>query len=280
MEPKIIFEDEEILVLNKPAGMTVNKAETTVGETTVQDWVENKFKVQSSKFKIDEESDFYKRAGIVHRIDKETSGILITAKTPEAFSNLQAQFKERKVKKTYTALTHGKIEGDGEIVVPVGRLPWNRMRFGVLAGGKEAVTKYHLLSVFGFRLSASGSSVIQSIGQTDEQIDLDLKTENRKLTTEYLSLLEVYPETGRTHQIRVHLKYINHPIFADELYAGRKTARRDRKYLSRFFLHASKISFFHPKKGNTLSFESPLPNDLQTFLDQLKVSSPTFQVGR
>ena len=151
MEPKIIFEDSEILILEKPSGLTVNKADTTKGEMTVQDWVESKFKVQpdsiGTKFKIDEESYFYERAGIVHRIDKETSGILIAAKTSESFIDLQRQFKERVVQKTYTALAHGKVSLEvGEINVPVGRLPWNRKRFGIVAGGREAVTKFKVQS--------------------------------------------------------------------------------------------------------------------------------------
>lgn len=246
MEPKVIFEDEEILVLDKPAGITVNKSETTVGEMTVQEWVEKKLRVESGKLKIDEETDFYKRAGIVHRLDKETSGILLVAKTPDTFENLQKQFKERVVKKTYIALAHGKIDEEtGEIRVPIGRLPWNRKRFGVLAGGREAVTKF---KVYPF-----------------DELRAKLKVNNEDLT-----LLEVYPETGRTHQIRVHLKYFGHPIFSDSLYAGRKTSRNDRKLLNRVFLHAAKISFHHPKTGESVSFESPLPKELQEFLDKLQ----------
>ena len=244
MEPKVIFEDREILVLDKPTGMIVNRSDTTVGEKTVQEWVEQKFKVQSSKFKVDEGSDFYNRAGIVHRLDKETSGILLVAKTPQAFVNLQAQFKERKVQKTYIALAHGKIEpSEGEINVAVGRLPWNRKRFGVLSGGREAITKYKILDI---KYYLSGKE------------------------REPLTLLELSPKTGRTHQIRVHLQYIHHPIFADPLYAGRKTSRNDRKLLSRIFLHASKISFFHPRKNDLISFESPLPETLNNFLGGLK----------
>lgn len=253
MTPKIIFEDNEILVLDKPAGITVNKSDTTVGEKTVQGWVEEKFKIQpihrftpqgeKSKIKIDEETDFYKRAGIVHRIDKETSGILLVAKTLESFTNLQAQFKERKVKKTYIALVHGKvIPENGEINVPVGRLPWNRKRFGIVAEGKKAVTRYQVLSI-----------MYQALGKNKEP----------------LTLLELYPESGRTHQIRVHLKYLNHPIFADSLYAGRKTARNDRKLLPHVFLHASKISFYHPKRGKEVSFVSQLPEELTIFLKTL-----------
>jgi len=255
MEPKVIFEDSEILVLDKPSGMIVNRSDTTVGEKTVQEWVEahlvipNLFRDPGSNEMLKrvqhdtKESDFYKRVGIVHRLDKETSGILVVAKSPEAFENLQKQFKERQVKKTYIALVHGKVEPkEGEINVPVGRLPWNRKRFGVVAGGREAVTKYKTISNFKFLIS-----------------------------NEQLTLLELYPETGRTHQIRVHLKYFNHPVFADPLYAGRKTARNDRKLLSRIFLHASEIFFLHPRTQKIVSFESPLPKELRDFLETLEL---------
>lgn len=203
-EITVVYEDNDILIINKPSGVIVNKADTTKGEFTVQDWLEKRFGIHESRFKNEEEHDFYKRAGIVHRIDKETSGILIIAKNLTSFENLQAQFKERKVEKTYVALAHGKIDlTEGEISVPIGRLPWNRTRFGVLAGGKESLTKYKVISQF----------------------------KSPAKQGEYLTLLELYPKTGRTHQIRVHLKHINHPIFGDELYAGRKTSRDDRKFL-------------------------------------------------
>lgn len=260
-EPKIIFEDNDVLVLDKPAGMIVNRSDTTRGEKTVQEWVEEKFRIKNHELRIkdsdklskDEDSEtdytspnyyekvFYERAGIVHRLDKETSGILIVAKTPKSFENLQKQFKERIVKKTYVALVHGEVKPkEGEIKAAVGRLPWNRMRFGVLSGGREAVTKYKVVCSMYY---VSGNS------------------------KEPVSLLELYPQTGRTHQIRVHVKYINHPIFADFLYAGRKTARSDRTILSRVFLHAAKISFAHPATGEQIALESPLPLELQKFLD-------------
>jgi len=231
---KILYEDQDLLVLDKPAGITVNKSDTTKDEFTVQDWVEQKLNFKNQNSDVDQDADFYKRAGIVHRIDKETSGILLVAKNEEAFANLQAQFKQREVKKTYIALVHGVVDGEGEIRVPVGRLPWNRKRFGVLAGGKEAVTKYKTMKKF-----------------------------------ERFTLLELNPETGRTHQIRVHLKYFNHPIFADYLYAGRKTARDDRKVLGRVFLHAQKIAFYDPKTHELLNFESSLPEELINVLNSL-----------
>jgi 23S rRNA pseudouridine1911/1915/1917 synthase len=250
MEPKIIFEDKESLVLDKPTGMIVNRSDTAQEEITLQDWVEKHLKLKSlplekvnrTGISYEEQAklDFVSRAGIVHRLDKETSGIILVAKTFQAFINLQAQFRERKVKKTYIALTHGEIDPKiGEINVAVGRLPWNRKRFGVLAEGRESVTKYKVL---------------------------DVKYLMSEKTREPLSLVELNPKTGRTHQIRVHLQYIKHPIFADPLYAGRKTGRNDRKLLPRVFLHAAKISFFHPVSNELLTFESPLPKDLSTFV--------------
>jgi len=250
MEPKIIFQDQELLVLDKLAGMIVNRSDTTKEETTLQDWVEKHLKIASlplekidrSKISYEEQAklDFVSRAGIVHRLDKETSGIILVAKTFQAFSNLQTQFRERKVQKTYIALTHGEIDPKvGEINVAVGRLPWNRKRFGVLADGREAVTQYKVLSI---KYLVSGKE------------------------KEPLTLVELYPKTGRTHQIRVHLQYIKHPIFGDPLYAGRKTGRDDRKLLPRVFLHAAKISFFHPATNELLTFESPLSQDLTGFI--------------
>jgi 23S rRNA pseudouridine1911/1915/1917 synthase len=246
MEPQILYEDDSMMVISKPSGVTVNRSDTTTGEKTLQDWVEEYLGLPKSPAKTHEDpllrDAFIERSGIVHRLDKETSGVMLIAKTHEAFEKLQAQFKERTIKKSYIALAHGKVLPEvGEINVPVGRLPWNRKQFGVVAGGREAVTKY---------------KVIQNS---------ELRIQN-----EPLSLVELYPETGRTHQIRVHLKHINHPIFADFLYAGRKTARNDRKLLGRVFLHAAKISFTHPTTGENMTIESPLPEELKNVLDTLQ----------
>ena len=269
MEPTILFEDDDLLVIDKPAGVTVNRSDTTKGGETIQDWSEEYLKIRSTKHALvpspkrgeirnnsemqnsndkngfdirNSDFEFSNRGGIVHRLDKETSGILLIAKNPIAFAHLQVQFKERTVKKSYLALAHGRLlPPDGEIRAPVGRLPWNRKQFGIVAGGRESVTRYKTIANF-----------------------------KSNSTDETLSLVELYPETGRTHQIRVHLKYIGYPIFADFLYAGRKTARDDRKLLSRVFLHAAKISFTHPTTHEHISFESPLPEDLQSFLESLE----------
>ena len=230
--PKKIFEDGDFLVVNKPSSWITNSAATTKDQPVVQDWLAKNFKFETSSSKL-------YRSGIVHRLDKETSGLLLIAKTKEAFHNLQKQFKERRVAKKYRALVHGKVEmGEGEIKAPVGRLPWRRNRFGVLPGGREAATEYKVL-------------------------------ENYETKEGKYSLLELFPKTGRTHQIRIHLKYLGHPIVGDTFYAGRKTARRDRVWCPRLFLHASEISFLHPKTGKRVSFESQLPADLGAVLTSL-----------
>jgi len=260
MEISIIHEDEVLLVIDKPSGVTVNTSQTTTDELTIQSWVERRF-LESKEWELDENdeliskvnplwkndtrilkegeyaNDFYKRGGIVHRIDKETSGILLIAKTPEAFLELQKQFRERSVKKSYVALLHGRmLPMSGEINVPLGRLAWNRTKFGVIAGGRPALTRYKVLQ---FYMSS---------------------------TRDTYSLIEAYPETGRTHQIRVHVQYLSHPIVSDMLYGGRKVARNDRKMLDRLFLHAGKITFTHPSTGKVVNYESKLPVELQEFI--------------
>ena len=227
---KVIFEDESLLVLDKPAGIVVNRAKTTKNET-IQDWLESYLKLK--------DRGIGDRAGIVHRLDKETSGILVVAKTKEVFENLQAQFKARKVKKEYTALVHGKIEiKTGTIKVPVGRLPWNRERFGVLPGGRAAETKYRVEEYY-------------------------------KKEGEDFSLLILKPKTGRTHQIRIHLKYLGYPIVSDTFYAGRKRARADRQWCPRLFLHAVKIAFEHPVSKKRVEYISELSKELSACLRKL-----------
>ncbi|MBI5044515.1 MAG: RluA family pseudouridine synthase [Candidatus Levybacteria bacterium] len=244
----VIYEDDDLLVINKPAGVTVNRSETTKEEETIQDLVQSYLHFQlhqeenDSEIDDEEESDFVARCGIVHRIDKETSGVLLIAKNEKSFVELQRQFKSRIVHKTYIALAHGRIvPEEGTINVPVGRVPWNRRQFGVVPGGKESVSTY--------------------------KVDGYFRTDDKK--KEILTLVKVMPLTGRTHQIRVHLQYIGFPIFADFLYAGRKTQKNDRKLLGRVFLHAFSISFTHPSTGNEVSFNAPLPQELEKVMDHL-----------
>lgn len=219
MEPKIVFEDDCLLVLDKPAGWVVNRAKT-VKENTLQDWIE---KTRRSRLS---------RSGIVHRLDKETSGLLLVAKTKEAFENLQKQFKERKVKKKYLSLVHGKLRAKrGEIFLPIGRTKKDREKFGVVVEGKKARTKYRILKYYETQWGP-------------------------------LSYLELEPFTGRTHQIRVHLAFLGHPIVADLKYGG-KRAKKDCHFFPRMFLHASYLSFDHPRSDKRREFTSPLPSDLR-----------------
>ncbi len=239
--PVTIYEDDSMLAVVKPYGMIVNNADTSRHEFTLQDWVEKKSILHLESEDKDGASEFAKRAGIVHRLDKETSGILLIAKNADSFKELQRQFKEREVKKTYLALCHGEFKGEGGVSVPVGRLPWNRTRFGVVPDGRSAETNFKPKDIF------------------EDPDDNKLK----------LSLVEAFPKTGRTHQIRVHLQYLNHPIYSDILYGGRKQAKRDRKNLSRHFLHAKKIEFVHPVSKKNMILDSELPNDLDAFLKTL-----------
>ncbi|MCJ7826332.1 RluA family pseudouridine synthase [Patescibacteria group bacterium] len=284
MTPTILYQDDDILLVNKPPGMVVNRAESVKGET-VQEWVERELKnifchretseagrgdlYNKDCFAIArnvKDDDFYSRAGIVHRIDKETSGILVIAKNSTSFIELQRQFKERLVKKTYLALVHGDVPQEGEIRVPVGRLPWNREQFGVVPGGKEAVTKFKRISVY--TLSSRGNP--PAGGDRSDLYDKDCFSRQRRDRNdnrdEKISLVEVYPETGRTHQIRVHFKYLGYPLVGDYLYAGRKQSRDDRKWAGRVMLHAWKITFSHPKIHETLAFVAPIPDDMSRII--------------
>lgn len=241
--PTIIFADQDMVVINKPPGLVVNRAQS-VREETLQDWVEKNFQFPIFNSQLEDaenEKEFAAKSGIVHRIDKETSGLLLIAKNPESYKILKQQFMDHTVHKTYLALVHGALAEEGEIRAPVGRLPWNQEHFGILPGGKESVTKYKKMTNY------------------------ELEITNGK--KEQASLVEVYPETGRTHQIRVHFKYIGHPLVGDYLYAGRKTARSDRTLVGRVMLHAWKISFLHPKTGKPLAFEAPIPDDMNRIIN-------------
>jgi 23S rRNA pseudouridine1911/1915/1917 synthase len=255
--PSVLWEDETLVVLNKPAGIVVNRAESVKGET-VQEWVALRFKSQITNPNFQKNidpshwslkfghCDFCSRAGIVHRIDKETSGILLVAKTPESFVNLQQQFQAHEVKKTYLALVHGDVPKEGKISAPVGRLPWNRGHFGIVPGGKEAVTKYKRRMMYEVRSMKNIKKI---------------------------SLVEVYPETGRTHQIRVHFKYLGYPLVGDYLYGGRIQSRDDRMWAPRVMLHAWKIEFRHPTTSVPLAFEAPIPDDMQGIIKSQNTST-------
>src|SRR5258708_33437380 len=222
-KPSLAYQDDYVLALNKPAGMDVEM---------LQSWVKENFtRNLGYSFAISNSREL--RNGLVHRLDKPTSGVILFAKSAQAFSDLQKQFADRQIEKVYQALVHGSLsEKEGIINAPVGRLPWKRTKFGVYPEGREAVTNYKILAIYDIQ------------------------------DTTY-SLLELYPKTGRTHQLRVHLKHIGHSIVSDPLYAGRKTLRADLKTWPRLWLHAKSIEFTHPVTKNKLKLEAPLPSDLK-----------------
>lgn len=233
-EPTIIFEDSSLLVLNKPPQWITNSADTTKDVPVIQKWLND-----TQQYELIGNEEF--RSGIVHRLDKETSGVLLVAKTPQAFESLQTQFRERKTQKEYVALAHGIMKvKKGTVKAAIGRLPWNRERFGLVPGGRESETSYEV------------------IGEYEKGSDP-------------LTYVHLFPKTGRTHQLRVHLKYLGHPIVSDTFYGGRKTARRDRAWCSRLFLHAQVIHFAHPVTGKETTMETKLAPDLDEVLKSLTV---------
>ncbi len=263
MALKIIYQDDSLLVVDKPPGLVVDPAKT-VREQTLVDLLKQQFNLKLF------------RAGIVHRLDKETSGLLLVAKTQQALEVLQAQFKQRKVKKEYLALVHGVVESPGVVEGDIGRNPGNREKFTVMSPGRWAltpsrwsVTEYEPIGNFQFSILNLNNlpSAEQSIFSDFNKIQM---RKLEKMKYNQFTLLKCLPKTGRTHQIRVHLKYIGHPVVSDEKYGGRKVVRLDKRWCPRLFLHAGKISFKHPLSGKWMQFECPLPNDLENAFYRLE----------
>jgi len=239
MDIPILYEDENIVVIDKPSGVVSNKAETVKTET-VQDWMELTARVDSSQIQgINPSMEYFReRSGLVHRLDKETSGVMVLAKTVEAFVELLRQFKEREVKKTYLALTHGIWQvNSGEISLPIGRRRDDRKRMGVVEDGRESVTGYRVLASY-----------------REWQFPKELKVDTRGYTG--FSTVEFAPKTGRMHQIRVHARHVGHPVVGDEQYAGRKRSREDRKWASHVMLQAQTLELTHPVTKQRMKWES------------------------
>jgi 23S rRNA pseudouridine1911/1915/1917 synthase len=223
----VLYEDDDLAVIDKPAGMVVHPGDLNETGTLVSAAL-NRWP-QIAAMNIEE-----KRAGIVHRLDKDTSGLILIAKHDRARRNLMEQFQNRSVEKIYTALLDKRPQTlTGRIEAPIGRDPKQRKRMAVLREGKPAITEFTIL---------------------DDQFAGDY------------ALVKVRLLTGRTHQIRVHMAFIDCPIVGDQVYGFRK----QRVGLKRQFLHASEISFDHPTSGERMHFESPLPVGLQNLLDKLK----------
>lgn len=227
----IRYEDDDLIVLSKPAGMVVHPAHGHAGGTLVNALLAHADKLSGI--------GGVTRPGIIHRLDKDTSGLMIVAKNDKAHQILSEELKQRRIKRTYLALVHGRFkEKEGTVDAPIGRSPKFRQKMAVMGtASREAVSHYRVLAMY----------------------------------NDY-SLVEVSLETGRTHQIRVHMKYINHPVVGDPLY-GSGGSKRDLG-LHRQFLHAYKLEFDHPRTGERLHFEDSLPQDLQEILDKLKRMYP------
>ncbi len=219
----IIYEDDDLLVVDKPAGLTVHPAPGHPNHTLANAILSHLSRLP--------DSDDWRRPGIVHRLDKDTSGVMVVAKNNAAQLNLSAQFKNRSVKKAYLALVRGRLRPrDGVIEAPIGRDLRHRERMAVVTEdrGRAARTPYHVVDYTG-----------------------------------NYTLLGLKPETGRTHQIRVHLMAIGYPVVGDKVY-GVKSA-----HLSRQFLHASRLGFKLPSSGEYVEFTSDLPPDLAQALKDI-----------
>jgi 23S rRNA pseudouridine1911/1915/1917 synthase len=230
----VVYEDDELIVVNKAAGMVVHPA-AGASAGTLANALAFHFQRLSTLGGI-------ARPGIVHRLDKGTSGLLVVAKTESAHEDLADQFRAREVFKSYIALVHGQVEKKtDQIDQPIARDPRNRTRMAVVRGGRPALSIYRIRKRFA-----------------------------------RFTLLNVELKTGRTHQIRVHLSWLKHPVVGDEAYdAGRDKTVPDQKVRSeiakmgRQFLHAEHLGFRHPRTGEELRFTAPVPAELQALLDVL-----------
>ena len=220
----VVFEDEDILVVNKPAGLVVHPGSGNAAGTLLNALLHHAPALANLA-----------RAGIVHRLDKDTSGLLVVAKTPEAQTDLVRQLQARSVKRHYLALVHGDVAGSGTVDAPIGRHPTQRVKMAVVGGGREARTHYAVRQ----RYAAA-------------------------------TLLECRLETGRTHQIRVHMASIAHPLVGDPTYGKRAGVAPVLAAFRRQALHAWRLQLLHPRVHQELAWEAPLPEDFATLLASLQ----------
>lgn len=239
----VVYQDPELLVIDKPAGLSVHPGPGHPDRTLVNALLALCPDIQGVGGAI--------RPGIVHRLDKDTSGLMMVAKTDRAHQHLSAQIKERRVTKGYLALVTGMVmPASGQIDAPIARDPRHRKRMAVVVGGRESRTQYRVLETFILR-QAQGER-----GNTSARGEL----------VGPFSLLELYLDTGRTHQVRVHLAYLGHPLVSDAVYGKRP----DLSGLDRHFLHAHHLGFHHPATGKPVDFTSDLPDDLARVIQWLR----------
>jgi 23S rRNA pseudouridine1911/1915/1917 synthase len=262
--PEIVFEDKDLLVLNKPAGLIVNRADS-VKESTLQDWVE-KYLIENlaGEAKVQWEADrqadegFRERSGMVHRLDKDTSGIIVFAKRRVAMYAMMEQFQARKVQKTYLALVHEHFaDKQGIISTGIARHPRDRERFSVTSEGRVSETWYKVEREYAGIDVARLLEFVRGSGLNAKGVG------NWIRVYQGFSLVSLQPKTGRTHQLRVHLKFLHHPIVGDGRYVGNKRFRVDNLWCPRQWLHAWKIEFTHPVSEQVCRFEAPLAEDLE-----------------
>ncbi len=228
----VVYADASILVLNKPAGLVVHPGSGNWTGTLL-----NGLLFAYPELKT------VPRAGIVHRLDKDTSGLMVVARTLQAQNNLVQQLQARSVKRIYLAVAQGKLTGEGTVEAPIGRHPRERTKMAVVHSGKPAITHWRTLEQFSAH-----------------------------------TLVECRLETGRTHQIRVHMAHIGHPLAADPVYGGRPRLTSPELNLAledfqRQALHARKLSLQHPETGKTMSWKAPVPDDLTTLLLALRADA-------
>lgn len=263
---EIVFEDEWLIVVDKPSGLVVNRSQTAKGGT-LQDEMFEYLNLTLAKGSNPNIGD---RAGIVHRLDRETSGLLLVAKTQKAFEKLQEQFKSREVVKEYIGLVHGYLsQKEGIIDAKIARIG-KFGKFGVVdrrSFGRESTTEYRLENYWRMEKDCFNVLIHQ-----DKNLSKGRQRYLENNATRY-SLLSVFPKTGRTHQVRVHLKSIGHPIVSDLIYGPTKLLKFDFTWCPRLFLHAKSLAFIHPKTKKRLKFESNLPVDLQITLGNLTLPS-------
>lgn len=263
MKIKILYEDSNILVIDKPAGVAVHP-DGRSKEQTISDWfLKNYPKTKNVGESIFVEGKEIKKSGIVHRLDKDTSGVLLLAKTQKAYEFLKNQFKDREIKKTYNTIVSGWVKDDrGVINKPIGRSPsdFRRRLAGRGARGemREAVTEYQVLK----RFQLSPQEIFSPCALPGVPSGTLGQKKSLGVSDHKFTYLEVRPKTGRTHQIRVHMKYLNHPVACDSLYDPKGLCLIG---INRLALHAKAIEF-KDLKGKTIKVESPLPKEFKEFL--------------